>query len=244
MNNDNAKFGISFLTGWLFGRRGRRRNGISGVLLLFGAMGILMSFCTVAVGVPASFVRSREVKKLSHHTAADLDNLPSGSTGLFEAQIPADAAKNEQGLVLSYLEKRPLNTPSPESTNTTPSSSGSWQREGNGITEAQLLATDGRRLTVQLPANVSYMDAEEVTVTGSTEEVRYTGFIAGQTLTVEGDWQGDDLLIAETIFAGNPGAYVEAVSKQPGQFLLYGLICGGISAFLLVIGSVLRFIGK
>ncbi len=245
MNDDNTKFGLSFLAGWLLGRRGRRRGGISVVLFIFGAMGLLGSCCSVTVGVPTSFMRSREVKGLSRYAAAELDSLPSGSTGLFEAQIPADAARGEQGLALSYLEQRPLSTPSSQTSEEQSStSSTSWQRENVGITETQLLVGNGRRLTVQMPADVTFMNAEQITIEKGKDELRYTGFVAGQSLTLEGDWQGRDLLIAKTLFAGNPDAYVEAISKMPGQFFLYGLICGSISSFLLIIGGVLRFLGK
>ncbi len=74
-------------------------------------------------------------------------------------------------------------------------------------------------------------------------ERRYVGYLPGQTLTVEGTWEGNGLLTARSCYAGTPDDYKASLARQPWLMLLTGIICGGLGITLLGVGFALRLLG-
>ena len=64
----------------------------------------------------------------------------------------------------------------------------------------------------------------------------------GQTLALQGVWEGDGLLTAEYLYAGAMDDYLRHRSRAPGINLVMALFCGGLAVVLAAIGVVLRFV--
>lgn len=223
----------------------RRRQRTSIIFFILGGLGLFMACGLTTCGVPASILRWREVAALDQPAPAELDRLPPGTTALFTGQIPPDAAAEERGLALWYVEERPEETFVEGDDGEERSQSRSWTRTTPPPGQVMLTQTNGRLLTVQLPENVTFMEAQIYEEGEPSNPTRRTvGFLPGQALTIEGSWQGNDLLIADTLFAGSPDSFVTAVRAMPGQMLIFGLICGVISLLLLGFGLAMRLTGR
>lgn len=221
----------------------RRDTGISFLVLFFGACGLISSCTAVLFGVPLSISRSVDVSNLPQPTAAELVTLPGGTEVIITGQLPTNMDESTQGLAVYYLETRPLvrSTDSGEMV----SSSEGFERDSLNLTELPFLLSDGHELTVRLPQNVAFSNAERIeTDPVDNIEQRYVGFGRGQTITIEGRWEGNDRLTADTLYAGTAEDFVSGVQSAPFSFAIYSLICGVISLFLIVIGGVLRFLGR
>lgn len=246
MNNDGAKIGAGFLLGWLTGRR-RRGGGASVLLLVLAGMWLLAACGATVVSVPLGMLRAREVRALPQVDMAALDGLAPGAVGLFTARLPEDAAADAAGLALAYVEVQPTSTPAPVVDEDDAPSSGApggpWERRPMDVTEAVVQAANGRSISLQIPSNVSLLNAERV-VDAQDARLRRVGYLPGQALTIEGTWQGDARLTARALFAGTPDEYVATIARTPWQMLIFGLTCGGVSLGLLLLGGVLRLLGR
>jgi len=112
----------------------------------------------------------------------------------------------------------------------------------------EILLTNGKPLSVQFSAKTNFLNAQqfEEGLEGSGDEKgerRYVGYLPGQTLAVEGAWEGNGLLTARSCYAGTPDEYAASLARQPWLMLLMGLICGGLGISLLGIGFALRLLG-
>ncbi|MCB9433680.1 MAG: hypothetical protein H6668_17045 [Ardenticatenaceae bacterium] len=223
----------------------RRRNGFSPVLLIFGILGIFMACGMTMCAVPASFMEGREVAGLDQPSGDELDALTPGTRALFAAQLSPEAAAGEQGLVLFYVEERPLKQTTDVDGNPMETVGDSWNRVTEPAGEMEMRADNGRLLTIQIPPGTTFMEAQRYDEGDPGKETRRTtGYLPGQAVTVDGTWQGNGIITATKLFGGNPEGYVTAVRAAPGQMLIFGLICGGLSVLLLGAGVVLRFLGR
>jgi hypothetical protein len=113
-----------------------------------------------------------------------------------------------------------------------------------------LLLSNGRPLSVQFSSQTAFLNAQRFeeesveSLVGSGRERRYVGYLPGQALTVEGTWEGGELLTARTCYAGTPEDYSTYLARQPWIMLAAGVTCGGLGVSLLVIGFALRLLGK
>jgi hypothetical protein len=111
---------------------------------------------------------------------------------------------------------------------------------------------NGALLTVQLPQKPSFLEAQRfeeeeapAKANGPQRERRYVGYLPGQTLTVEGTWEGNDRLTARVFYAGTPDDYLNFLTyTQPGGALMMGAFCSVLGIFLLLAGGVLRLLGQ
>jgi hypothetical protein len=190
-------------------------------------------------------MEGRELSGLDQPKGDELDNLQPGTRALFAAQISPEAATGPEGLALYYVEERPLEEVVYDEGETGQTVSQPWARTESPAAQLEMQADNGRLLTVQIPENISFMEAQRYEEGEPTKETRRTvGYLPGQALTVDGTWQGNGVIIASKLFGGNPEGYVTAVRAAPGQMLVFGLICGGLSVLLLGAGFVLRFMGR
>ncbi|MGB0389742.1 MAG: hypothetical protein ACPGWR_33395, partial [Ardenticatenaceae bacterium] len=97
---------FAFLSGWWVGRGPRRNSGLSILILLVSLCACLSSFTMVFLGVPFTFLRSREAAALPRPNPTQLGKLARGSHVLVVAQIPPDAPTDSHGLSLFYVQAR------------------------------------------------------------------------------------------------------------------------------------------
>ncbi|MCA9979578.1 MAG: hypothetical protein KDD89_02050, partial [Anaerolineales bacterium] len=221
----------------------RRNNGISILFLLLGACGLISACTAVFLGVPLSIYRSVDVSSLPQPTAEELPSLPNGTDLIITGQLPLSLPESTQGLAVYYLETRPLvrSTDSGEMV----SSSDSFERDALNQTEIPFLLSNGREVTVRLPQDVIFSNAERIkTDPVDNIEQQYVGFGRGQTIALEGRWEGNDRLTAATLHAGTAEDFVSGVQSAPGMLFVYSLLCGGLSLAILVVGGILRFLGR
>lgn len=235
--NDFFKIGAGFLTGWWLGRR-RRSAGFSSLILIVSLMGLLMACSLTFLGVPLSLMRARRVRGLPQVTAQELPALEPGSKGLYSLRAPRQATADYQGMVLAIEDFRLLESQDEERSSTV----GKWRPVDEKARTVELSATDGRQISLLLPLDVSYLEAQETLVIEEGRELRRRGYLPRQVVTVEGSWQGDDLLVARTVYGGPIDAYTVSASAAPAQALFTSLLCGLMSLVLLVAGSGLRVV--
>ncbi|MGB0389605.1 MAG: hypothetical protein ACPGWR_32695, partial [Ardenticatenaceae bacterium] len=120
----------------------------------------------------------------------------------------------------------------------------------------EMLLEDGSSLSVQFSPtlrqaqgapsflNAQSFETEEENGQPNRAERRYVGYLPGQTLTVEGRWEGNGLFTADASYAGRPDDYVEYLRTQIGASFLMGIMCGGIGLVLLLVGGFMRMIGR
>lgn len=247
MSRKSTESLIAFLLGWLLGRR-RRSSGLSILLLLAGALSCLMAFPTIVFGPSFAWVRAREVASLAQPGPSELDALAPGTRVLIVSQVPPDAPPGPHGLALFFVETRQQGTAiqdGEQDLSTNPSSA--WQME-TPPQRTEILLTNGNSLSVQFSAKTNFLNAQqfEEGLEGSGDENgerRYVGYLPGQTLAVEGIWEGNGLLTARSCYAGTPDEYAASLARQPWLMLLMGLICGGLGISLLGIGFAMRLLG-
>lgn len=221
--------------------RRRRKEGASSILLILGVLGLLMACPLTLFGVPLSISRAREVASLPRPQAAELASFPIGSEGLFTAQIPNAAAVNDQGLAIAYTETRPLNR---ETGDDAPANT-NWVRETPPPNSVLLNLDNGQPLEVQLTSSTSFANSETIDLApGDGVERRMHGYRPGQTLTVEGVWEGNGRVSAQTLFHGSADAFAENTASAPGNLLIFGLVCLCLSLGLAAAGGAMRFFGR
>lgn len=238
------------LLGWLLGRR-RRSSSLPAFLVLMGALSCLVALPTVVFGPVFGWTRAREVASLAKpEEPAELRALPAGTRVLITAQIPPNSPPGPYGLALYYVEYRQPGTPTPKGEEGTATATPQWQREKAPPEGIDLLLSNGQPLSVQFSSQTAFLNAqrfeEEIVENpvGGERERRYVGYLPGQALTVEGTWEGGDLLTARTCYAGTPEDYSAYLARQPWIMLAAGGVCGAIGVSLLAIGLGLRLLGK
>jgi hypothetical protein len=236
--------------GWLLGRR-RRSSGLPVFLVLMGALSCLVALPTIVFGPVFGWTRAREVASLANpEEPAELRALASGTRVLITAQIPPDSPPGPYGLALYYVEYRQPGTPNPTVEAGTATATPQWQREKLPPKGIELLLSSGQPLSVQFSSQTAFLNAqrfeEEVVESPVSRgrERRYVGYLPGQALTVEGTWEGGGLLTARTCYAGTPGDYSAYLARQPWIMLAAGGACGGLGVSLVVVGLVLRLLGR
>lgn len=241
---------------WLTGRR-RRRAGLSVMLLVVGVLGCLCSLQFVVFGVPASWLRAREAAALPRPDPEELFKLLPGTRVLIAARLPPEGPAGAMGLALFYVEAREPRSASTQSSqergNSSDSSAASWQLEQAAPPQVELLLPNNAPLLVQIPRAASFLNAQRIEQTAressasgesARREQRYVGYLPGQTLAIEGTWEGERLLTADTFYAGTPEAYLDSLGSQPGQLLLMAVFCGVVGMLLFGVGAVLRLLGR
>ena len=254
MGDRDDGFAKGFLAGWALGalqgvrsifrgRFWRRRSGISPVLAIFGALGLISACMTAAIGVPLGLARAREVRRLPRPSAEALKTLPPGSELLISGQLVGDGT-GPHGLALYYVEMRQTpgdGTPTPSASD----SAQAWTTVTRPQSRLALSMESGGQVVVQLGATTSFLNAErfEEPAIGNLER-RTSGYLPGQILVAEGTWEGGDLVTAPALFGGSVDAYVSHISRQPGRMLAFGGICGGFSVIMLAAAVLLRILGR
>lgn len=239
--DDAGKLGLGFIAGWLMGRRGRRWNGVSTLLIFFGLFALCTAVMTVFVGVPLSVREAVATRGLPLIAASDLDTLAPGTRGLFVVQIPQDAPVDALGLVASRVETRPLTRPD----GSQPLES-DWQTAQVELHTLEVIVPgDGRGQTIalQVAPDTVRRDAQQLADQQEAQELRHSGYLPGQTVTVDGTWSGSGLITAGTISTAAPETYVQQATFLPANLLVGGLVCGGLAVLMLVLGGILRFVG-
>jgi hypothetical protein len=218
----------------LFGRR--KRSKISPLFFILGGLMFLMACPMVIFGVPFSFMRSIELSALPHPEPTELYSMSAGTKVLAVAQVPRNMKTEPHGLALFYVEKRTKSSQNDSKNNST------WLPETPPPTQVDLQLTDGNIISVNLPSHTTFLNAERFEA--PTNQLRYTGYRPGQTLAIEGNWEGNNLLTARTLYAGSPEDYQNYQANQPWFMLLAGIICGGVGIGLLIAGVFLKVLGR
>ena len=247
MSNISNEGKLGFLLGWLVGRR-RRRPGVSILFLLIGLLGLLSSCAMLAFGIPSAFLRSKEVKALPRPDPSELRSLASGTSALVVARLDPEGPTDRHGLALFYVESRRTSGSSDgEEEDAEKSSSTLWQKAVPAPQKIEMFLEDETSLMVQFSATATFLNAErfeDQDLGSQGEERRTVGYLPGQTLTIEGTWEGDGLFTSRAVYAGGLDEYARYRASQPGTSLLQGLICGGIGVLLLGIAAILRIAGR
>lgn len=237
----------------LFGRRRRNRQSLSMLLLVVGVLACCLTGVAVAVGIPTGIARSWQVNDLPRVPPANLPNQPAGTTLLTTVQLPplaaaqpasTDPLSSTHGLVVFYIEET-LPVEGPDDT---------VRIQPPAPLEVPL--PNGEPLRVQFAPAVSFLNAHELTAelpaqasadssaTDAPPVRRWVGYLPEQALTIEGTWEGGDLLTARTCFAGSIDGYVDYWANAPWVMLWSGIFCGVTGALLLSVGFVLRMMGR
>jgi hypothetical protein len=190
-----------------------------------------------------SMAEARRVRNLPRPEPAALARLEPGTRALMMANAPKEV-NNELGLSVYYVEYRripPGGTPTP-SANSDPAYK--WQRT-EVSTSPLTLADGGNGVEVRLALDAQLRDAEQTTQSwGYDRERRIVGYMPGQALVVDGEWQGNGLFTANVLYPGSISAYVEEASKAPGRIFTGSIVCASFCLLALVAGIVLRILGR
>ncbi|MFP4345257.1 MAG: hypothetical protein ACLFU8_11235 [Anaerolineales bacterium] len=209
-----------------------RRRGFSTLLLVGGLMACSTLFVMVAFVAPASWVRSREVARLTRPAPAEVRALEPGSALLLAARLPEGAGAGPYDLALYFVE---VEQEAEEG--------GGWLTTSPPAEQVALLLEDGSRVAVRLPPNIPFFNAH---VFEETEDLhrRYVGFYPAQLLTVEGTWEGGEVVTARALYRGSPDAYVTYWQGRPLKSVTGGVICGGIGGVLLLLALLAWLVGR
>ncbi|MBU0493714.1 MAG: hypothetical protein KKA73_11360 [Chloroflexi bacterium] len=233
-----SRFSLHSLLAALFDRR--RGSGVSLLLLLAGLFACLTGCPAAVCGVPYGVTRSLEAMlAVARPTPAQLHALPPGTRVIIAAQLSRDAV-DPPGLALFYTETRPARAADDPATAT----SYAWQPEAPPPPRVVMQLADGSSLTVQMPAQPQFLNAQQLDAATPALGRRYVGYLPGQTLAVEGVWESRDLLTARALYAGSVNDYLTHLAYQPGTMLLMGMGCSGMGLLLLLMGAMLRVLGK
>lgn len=225
----------------------RRSGGVSGLFLVLAVCGILSSCGGLVFGVPTSIMRAREVQGLPQPSAAEVSGLAAGTKAIFAAQIPADVATDEvNGLALFYVEERLTGTRTADEIDNPDSSARNWQRVQPPADTIEIILIDGEVVSVGVPSSATFLNSETIPDSATMEgmERRSVGYLPGQTVAIEGTWEGNARITADTFYRGSRADYVTQVRQAPGSILIFSILCGSISFALLIAGGVLRFLGR
>ena len=217
--------------------------GGSTVFLIFGVIGLFMACGGIVVGVPAGIVRARAVRNLPQPTTAELSTLPAGTTVLIPAQLPTDIATTD-GLALYYIEER-LNATVAAGDESTSAADRNWVRV-EGTDRLDVMMSDGEWLTVQFSNNTSFGNTQEIEGAMDDGELdrRTVGYLPGQTVALEGAWEGNDLFTAKTVYAGTVDDFVTSVGRSPFAILGFSLVCLLLSFVFIGVGGAARFLRR
>ncbi len=215
-------------------RRRRRSGGLSTLLVILGIFSCITATTLSVIGAPLAWWRAREVASYPQPQPSELGTIAAGTPVLLAARLPVDGAVGAHGLALYKVE---VFRDAQEDTDT----AAGWRLETPPPARVPLLLADDRRITAQLPENIALTNAE--TFESEERKVRTIGYLPGQALTVEGTWEGRDLITATSLYAGTPEAYVEYRRNQPGISLLGAGFCGSVSLGLFVVALALHLSG-
>jgi hypothetical protein len=227
------------------------------MLLVVGLLGCLCSVQSVVFGVPASWLRAREAAALPRPDPEELFTLLPGTRVLIAARLPSERPAGAAGLALYYVEAREQRSNSAESSRERPTGAAAgaagWQLAKAAPPQVELLLPNDAPLLVQIPQTARFVNAQRIEQSAeessengedTRRERRYVGYLPGQTLAIEGTWEGDGLLTAEAFSAGTPEAYLDTLGNQPGQLLLVAFFCGVVGVLSLGVGAALRLLGR
>ncbi|MEM7029625.1 MAG: hypothetical protein AAF629_08670 [Chloroflexota bacterium] len=109
---------------------------------------------------------------------------------------------------------------------------------------------NGNTITLQFSSRPSFLNGQQIRESSQSNEAsspdkRITGYLPGQTVTVEGSWEGDNRMIAQTLYAGTPDDYLNYLRfRQPGMMLMMAFFCGGVGLVLIIFSVGLRAAGR
>lgn len=198
------------------------------------------------LSAPLSWLSARNVSALPQPQPADLAALPAGTRALITAQLPLNMPTDGSGLALFYVERQVPSTTSTSNPQATTVAT-EWQTVIPPPARLGMVLADGRALFVQIGPATRFLNAQQVAINGQNSvnsQQRAIGYQAGQVLTMQGTWEGNHLFTAVELYAGSPTDYLVYLRHIPGLGLAFGFICGGSGLFLLIVGAVLRFVGK
>ncbi|MEM7530824.1 MAG: hypothetical protein AAF639_01505 [Chloroflexota bacterium] len=176
---------LSFLAGWLLGRRGRRRaknqRGIGCLLLIVGAFAGLAAIGGI-VSAPFTWMEARSVRALPQPTASEVVELTQGSQAILVGQAPqepiapdlddASLPPDFYGLVLFYVETKASRSSDTSDTvnadagvdiNATPTSAfPDWVRVVPPPQRVQLTLDRERSIIIQLPQDIAFLNAQTI----------------------------------------------------------------------------------
>lgn len=240
---------VILLLGRLLGFR-RNRRGFSVVLLIFGIFGCVAGCPLALFGAPYSIIRSRQVAALPRPEPAQLRATAPGTSLLIAAQIAPDAPADSHGLALAYVEARQIGGQQDREAGTPGTGSSSWQIEQPPPPTFEMQLLDGEPVTIQMTAKPSFLNAQRIEARGESVETeprterRFVGYLPGQTLTVEGVWEGSNRITAGAFYSGTPDDYLNFLTyTQPAGALLMGLVCGLLGLVLVIGGGAMRVLG-
>jgi len=227
---------LNFLSHGVFPRR---KAGLSVLFLIGGLFACFNTLVLGVLGVPFTFLKAREAAALPRPTADALQTLSPGTSALVTARLPLDMEAGPYGLGLYSVELS--RSAAGEDSVSDDTETGLWKLETPPPQWVTLLLDNGYDLRVQMPETVSFLNANTFE---EADTRRYKGFLPGQTLTIEGTWEGDDLMTARALYAGSSDAYVSYLREQPGMSFVGSAFCGGVGIVLLCVALVLRFAGR
>lgn len=178
-----------------------------------------MAFPTIVFGPSYGWIRAREVASLAQPEPSELDTLAPGTRMLIVSQVPPDAPPGPHGLALFYVEARQQDNATQDGKqNASTNRSSAWKME-TPPQRTEILLTNGKPLSVQFSAKTNFLNAQqfEEGLEGSGDEKgerRYVGYLPGQTLAVEGAWEGNGLLTVRSCYAGTPDEYAASLARQ------------------------------
>lgn len=238
---------------WFLGRNRRsRRSGLSAILLFIGILSCPITCMMVGFGVPATWMQFREIQALPQPSPAELTTVAPGTRMLSAAQLAPDMPIGPHGLVLFYIEESVPRRATEDDNDATKAqtSSSDWHRYQLPPLQVEMLLDGNEPVIVQLPPTISFLNAQQVEETENTSEsnqeriLRYTGYLPNQILTIEGTWEGNNIITAQTVYAGRLDDYLDYLANQPGTLFLSGIMCGVMGVFLVGVGLILRMLGK
>lgn len=213
----------------------RRPGGLSTLFILLGIFGCITAATLSVIGAPLAWWRAREVAEYPQPQPSELEMIPPGTPVLLAARLPTDVETIRHGLALYKVEVLV------ETHDETGTAAG-WRLAMPPPARVRLALVDGHEITVQMPEDVAFANAQ--TFESEDRKERTIGYLPGQALTVDGAWEGANMITAASLYAGTPEAYVDYRRRQPGMSLLGAGFCGSASLGLFVIAAVLRVRGQ
>jgi hypothetical protein len=226
---------LTFALGWLVGR-GQRNPISSSVFMIAGLLILLAGIPTALFGAPYLLIRVRETRALQQPSPAKLRVLPPHSELLIAVTLPDKA--DASGLALSYVQSRPIQSAQAS----TPTAASSWKAEAPAP-RIEVTLADGSTVPLLCTAKTNFIKAEEIAEPAANNlERRRIGYRAGETITIDAEWNSAETLTARTIYPGTTREYIKYLSWQPGAMLTMGFGCAGLGLLLFAVGLILRYL--
>ncbi len=225
-------------------RTGRVIGAGIGAVALLGC-GLLFTL----VLSPKQKLEARQIERMPIMDAGDVAASPAGDEILVTGRLAGEASPDAAEFVAYELEEWVV-TPADY---TTPDAEpdGEWETIRQvtpdlkltiGDDSIQLLRTDGAKLSGPLHEKLFYAEGYETAEYEGEPlphgSVRYSGFYAGDLVTVWGKKASTDALIPNEYYAGDRVAFVES-KHSAAQGLLIGGTCMLALAPLVLVGGVL-----